>query len=241
MLKIAIVDDDSVFLNQTELILINTLNRRQCDFSLSKYFSAEEFLNDKNNININIAILDIELNDMNGIELSKTLYTLNKKTIMIFLTSHDIFIRKAFGLNVYRFILKNEVADSLPTEINTLIDDLSLSNKELLFKSNNVDYLIESNSIICLLIEGRNICLYTIDTILKLSSTITIKEVYNKLDKSKFVCPNSGAIINLDYIDTINTNTLMLRGLNINVSISRGRFKEINNLLTRNLLYGDMI
>ena len=106
MLKIAIVDDDSVFLNQTELILINTLNRRQCDFSLSKYFSAEEFLNDKNNININIAILDIELNDMNGIELSKTLYTLKKKTI--FQNHYSNFppkkqVNKTFSFTTYSF------------------------------------------------------------------------------------------------------------------------------------------
>lgn len=241
MLNISLVEDESVYLDKVERILISTLNSKQCNFSLSKYHSAEELLNDKNSKYIDLAFLDIQLINMNGIELSKKLYSFNKRIIVVFLTSYDIFARDAFGLNVFRYILKADIDNFLPKVIIELLELLSINRNELTFRSNNIDYLIKIGNIICFTFEGRNIHLHTNDKILKLSPNITIKDIYNKLDPNKFVCPNSGTIINIDYIDFITTISLKLKIINMNISISRGRYKDIYKIFNRNLLNGDIL
>lgn len=55
---------------------------------------------------IHIAILDIELDDINGIELAKRLLNRNPDTLIIFVTHHSEFALDAFDILAFGFIKK---------------------------------------------------------------------------------------------------------------------------------------
>lgn len=55
---------------------------------------------------IDVAFLDIEMREINGIQLAKQLKELSKTTIIIFVTGHDNYALDAFGVSASGYLLK---------------------------------------------------------------------------------------------------------------------------------------
>ena len=54
-----------------------------------------------------ILILDIEMENLDGISVKNNFQSRKKDTIIIFVTSHDEMMNQAFGVNVMGFVTKN--------------------------------------------------------------------------------------------------------------------------------------
>ena len=99
MLKIGIIDDEIHAQQRLEKIIDKVLFRLDIDYKLYKYNNASSFFSD-HNYDLDLLFLDIEMGEENGLNVSKALYEKGIKSIIVFVTSYDGYIKDAFGLNL---------------------------------------------------------------------------------------------------------------------------------------------
>lgn len=241
MLNIALVDDEKLLLDYVESIILESFELSTFSFKLTKYLSINEILKKQKNYEIDIAILDIHLSDGNGIELSKVLYKLNKNIIFIFLTSSEEYMKDAFGLNVYRYILKSEMDNVLPITLKSIIELKIKQNHYFTYMANNKTFKIDYDNIICFEKINRKIYLTTTKDVFILTSQITLKEIDNQLSKHLFIYANSGTIINVEHIHFISKDTIKMNHKSEDIFLSRGKYQAIYDMHTSKLMRGDLL
>lgn len=124
-MNIICVDDEVVILNHIVNLCKSFLNG-----ALIKGFSnAKGAIDEIENQNIDIAILDIDLPDMNGLTLAAKIKELSPETSIIFLTGHPRFATDAFKLHASGYLLKPVDKEELNAEI-----EYALSSKKTLPK-----------------------------------------------------------------------------------------------------------
>lgn len=237
MFNIALVDDEIIFLEKIEK-LISKIDK---NINIYCFKSASEMLKRISYIKIDLAILDINLGDFDGISLSRKLNNIDKKSYIIFLTSTDQYMKNAFGVNVYKYILKSEMDTELIKSIKDIIAIKDCENQTCTFHAGSSIYVVNLEEIICFERINRKIYLYFKEQKIELNSTYTIKCINSNLNSMNFQNPNSGTIVNLKYVQKISKESILLNKIDKVISVSRGRYKQIYNAFTNFLINGDML
>lgn len=118
--KIAITDDHIMVLKGIESMLENT---KEIEV-VGLYHNAEETLKGIDNDTPDVLLLDINLPDINGIDLSKQLLKKHPDLKIIALTSHDdiSFVKRMLKNGVHGYLLKNtdklELVEALKTVLS---------------------------------------------------------------------------------------------------------------------------
>lgn len=238
MLNIAIVEDNDVIRNKVFQVVTNVMFSQEIDYKIFSYCSAECLLDDIKQTSIQLAILDIELPGMDGVALAQAMHKVESSTIVIFLTSHVNFMQKAFGINVFRYVLKSESDLVLPKVLHSAIDFL-LTKKAKAFNIPGGLAHVFLEEILYIEYIGRNPYITTTDgSVIKLSSC-SLKSVFRYLDSSYFMLFNSYLIVNMKYITQLTHANLQLRFTDRVFIISRHKSKKIKNTYQTFLLEGD--
>ena len=129
MLIIA-VDDEKIALEG----LINTIKKAEPTadvYGFNKSCEAIKFMEENPKI-CDIAFLDIEMNYMNGLELSKILKSINCDINIIFTTGHDEYLSDAFKIHASGYIMKPITVDKVRNELIDLRRPLNKTSQKLL-------------------------------------------------------------------------------------------------------------
>lgn len=106
---IGICDDENVIRDKIEKICINETKKYCEDVVIQKYSDGREVLEK----DFDILILDIEMEDVDGIVVKNYFQKRKKDTIIIFVTSHNEMMSQAFGVNVMGFVAKSYLDNQL--------------------------------------------------------------------------------------------------------------------------------
>ncbi len=113
-MKIICVDDENVVLNHT-MFLCGEMAGKPMTFGFTKAGEALEAVREQN---IDIALLDIDMPDMNGLTLAARIKELSPGTSIIFLTGYSHFAADAFKLHASGYLLKPIDREELEAEID---------------------------------------------------------------------------------------------------------------------------
>ena len=214
MIDIAIVDDDIQFLDYiTDKIL--KLNNNIKVFS---YNNPHDFMNDIDRYKY--VLLDIEMPEINGINLSKQLR--DNEISIFFITIHKEMMIKAFGKNVEGFILKENIEDGLSNLIDFI--DKQEEKKYLNLVINHNEIKIDLCNILSINYSLRDIeyCLTTNKRMIQKNTNL--KDIQKLLNKD-FIQISRNCIVNINYVDYIKNGNLYIN--NIKYKISRRRMKNL--------------
>lgn len=189
-MKIAVVDDEKIFCLKIEKMI-----RKEYPLSNIYLFNDGQSYLDSSE-QYDITILDIQMPKIDGIELSKQIK--NKTKMIIFVTSLKERMQDAFGLNVYAFILKEELDIKL---LSILRDAFKTLNNDLLkFSYKTEDFFIYIDDIYYIQIENRKLYLYTKEKEYQMNRQ-TLSEIYGRLNNN-FAYVNQSCFVNLAHIRT---------------------------------------
>jgi len=171
---------------------------------------------------IDLIFLDIEMPEMSGIDLVKSLK--GKMPIIIFMTSGPEYAAQAFDLNVVDFITKPIVPTRFlqaVTKAKELVKGKGFSlepkNDEFIFiRDSNVIKRVKLDDILYLEAKGDNvrICLSTREY----SIHSTMKAVEQKLNPRNFFRVHRSFIVNVSKIDTVDAGMLIIEKYMIPIS-----------------------
>lgn len=214
-----IVEDDDA----SRLILENYISRIDfLELKASLKSGKEGFNFLVNNPDIDILLLDINMPEMTGIELMKSVPTL-PETILI--TTETGYAVEAFDLRALDYLVKPVQFDRFAKSIHRAIDTIYFTKrvgepnedlKEIYVKSNSKFYKLSYNDIYFVEALADYVLVYTENTRYIVYSTM--KAIEEKLKGSTFVRVHRSYIINLRKIQFIEGNTLIINGKHIPIS-----------------------
>ena len=100
---IGICDDEKIMREQVEKIRHKVTDGYDEEILVQTYSDGSAVLDGT----FDILILDIEMEDVDGISVKNIFQNRKRDTIIIFVTSHDEMMSQAFGVNVIGFVTKN--------------------------------------------------------------------------------------------------------------------------------------
>ena len=228
MYHFAIIDDEPIFCNKINHLIDVTLFNTELQYQVTTFNTIKPFLLANHDLFYDLLFLDIEVGEQNGLSLAKTLREQEKKTVIIYVSSHDKYMKNSFGLNIYGYILKQEMSNELPILLKSAINHLT-SVKSITLQTDNGIESFNLQNIMYFEYYERKVYLYTSKekVCIHISSLSKIKERLN----SDFIAPNANFVINMHFIQKISkSGQITLENSKVEFKISYGKVRKLTEV-----------
>lgn len=201
---IGICDDENVIRDKIEKICINETKKYCEDVVIQKYSDGREVMEK----DFDILILDIEMEDVDGIVVKNYFQKRKKDTIIIFVTSHNEMMSQAFGVNVMGFVAKsyldNQLQVMLDGAMKRVMNTVSIEGVD----SRKVCYIQAEHIYNILHLENET----------EVSVRCSSADLEKMLEGVGFIRVHRTYIINMAYVDHIKDKTVLVNKREIPVS-----------------------
>lgn len=107
MLRIAICDDEKIFLKQENELIAKILDESNNEYEIKKYTSGKELLKSKEKIaKYDIVFLDVNMNEIDGLETAKRIRIFNENIFIVFVSAYYSYSLEGYKVNAVRYIIK---------------------------------------------------------------------------------------------------------------------------------------
>lgn len=227
-----ICDDDEVFLNELSEEILKYSKKTKNDLVLKAFSSGKELL-DKQDEEIDVAFLDIDLPEISGFEIAKNVKNLYPNCIIIFCSSHNELVYESFEYEPFWFLCKSDYERKLFAILEKILIKVKEYKKEFVIKFKDKLVKLRYQEIYYVEVEKHKIRLHLEKEILEYRGNLS--DIENEFTKMGFVKINSGCMVNTEYIYRIHKNELILKNGTLLV-ISRSNQKKVKNIFYTYLL-----
>lgn len=224
MLKIIICDDESSSREQLREF-ISHYNQFLPGLEVLEFSSGEEVVKYcKNNLPADIVFLDIELNNLDGIDTAKLIRIYDTKAIIIFVSSHKERVFDAFDCETFNFITKPFSQEKFNYVFEKAIDKYNLQHAYFMISMKNQSINVPIEKIKFFEVCHKHIIFHTYDG--EYEMVTTLGKVMEKLAAYGFLQTHQGYAVNMNLIKRIEgLNIILVDGTK--VMISARRRKEV--------------
>ncbi len=220
-MKIGICEDDGILREEVRVLVEKYYQQYGVEIEIFEYGSGEELIASHNKEEM--FLLDISMDQLDGIQTAEKLRNLGSNSIIIFLTSHKERVFEAFKVQAFQYLIK-PVAE---LELYKVLDDAmtSLKKEEKKFLTINIKQKIIKllyNEIFYVESIGKNIEIHTTDK--SYTTREKISSLEKKLQGNGFFRIHKSYLVNLEHVKQIDSDTAIL-GNDDHVYISRLRHK----------------
>lgn len=205
-MRIAICDDQQEYRNLITKYIKFYFKEHLIELECFEFAGGEELLlSDKK---FDMVFLDIEMNELNGIQTAKELNKRNKYTIIFIVTAYQKYLDDAMDLNVFRYIDKPIKANRLYNGLDKAID--LINNNEITFKSRNDGIItIHKNDIIYVEVNRKTVHVNTVEK--QYIAREKMDFFKNNLTASYFAIPHISYVINFNFVKKFQRDKIQLK------------------------------
>ena len=196
-MKIAICDDQQVFIDR----LKNLITYEEAEIYV--FNSGDKLL--MSDINYDIILLDIEMPGTDGLSVAAKLYQRNRKTLLLFITSHREYSTKGYEFRAFRYVLKSEPDDFIKRNIQDAINEYKNFDFYIIVNYKGKYARILTEQIIYIESYGHTITVHTSDK--DYIGQNKFKDICKLLETHGFIQCHKSYVVNMKYIDTIEKNS----------------------------------
>lgn len=230
MVRVAICDDDGILLEKLSQFVQECYAKNQIFVRVDTFLNGQQLLYEiEDGGRFDLALLDIEMPQMGGMELAEHVKKALPGVLIIFITSHMEYVLDAYELSVFRYIPKRGFENRLQ---HALLDAAAMVEVQLresyVIQSKNRLERIPLRNLLYITHEGKNAVLVTdmtdagSGTGARFHVRKTLQQVYEELGEEEFLFVDRGCIVNLSCIMSIQEDCCVLRdGTRLAVSQSR--------------------
>lgn len=194
---IAICDDEREFIDDIRKHLNQYSSEHGLTFEIYEFCSGADILASK--IVFDIAFLDIEMKDINGIEIGRKLQNENPDLVLIYVTAYNQYLDEALDLGITRFFDKPIDSQRFYEGMDRAVSKVDNTEIKFYLKDDNKGVVtVRCKDIIFVEIQGRKTEIHTKEH--DYLSKDGIKVWKARLNKSYFEIPHNSYIINTNFI-----------------------------------------
>lgn len=213
MIEIAIIDDEALFCQKMKEYILNI--KTGYSYNIDYFTDPRKFIQKKKEYDI--ALIDIDMPYIDGISLSKSLT--NEKTLVIYVTNHIDKMEDAFGINVFKYLLKSKLENKFESIFLDAVNQLSLKDS-IWIKSEGEMIRIRLNDIVYAVYYHRDIYLHTNANTEIIVRRKNLSEFIKMLDDN-FILINRNTVINTSYIISYKKMLVKLEKYDLTFEVSR--------------------
>ena len=240
MKRIVVCDDNTESLKQLKLLLNEYFSDKKDIAEVLYYSSGEKMLDEdalrrknnneeitpvKNQEQIDIAILDVEMKGLNGIQTGYEILKRYPEAVIMITTAFMRYLDDAMDLKVFRYLEKPVDKERLFRAL-----DISLKEKEVIDVPTELGVIRFCKSeIVCIYSNLRKSTILT-DRGSRIKTEMNIKEWLKKIgENNSFASPHYSYIVNLKYVTECTSKLIGLKCKNgeiIKIYPSKRKFSD---------------
>lgn len=208
MLKIAICDDEKIMLKSMQELLESYTDQNGIHFYIDSYLNGHTLI--KNWNQYDIVFLDMNMPGLDGMDVAKVLREDNRDCKIVFVTSSQEMVFKAFEVNAFRYVLK-------PLDQNKLFEVLDAARNECSESDNDTITFevtqkrvvkLATHKILFIEIKDRKTKIHSLKE--SFLSNDTLSQLEKRLNPNMFIKPHASFIVNLEHVKTHTNNEITL-------------------------------
>lgn len=217
-MKILICDDEQQYIDELKIHIENFLQDRVIKFEIHTVNNPKTIVD--NNEIYQLAFLDIQMNELDGISLAKVLKERNNKTVIFFVTSFNDYQDDAMDLRAFRFFEKPFNPQRLYSGLEKAMEYIDESYIDFYIYTNNEQRKILVNDVIYVERGNRQVTLVTTQ------GNYTTRESFDEwsdiLQNSFFYKVHKSFIVNLHYVTSYKYSEIFIQN-NIRIPVASRR------------------
>ena len=227
--KIAVCDDEIIFARKLEKIINKYCTVKQIPFQIDIYQSGKEFIADNiKMMEYQIVFLDINMEEIDGLEAARELRKLCRDTYVIFVTAFINYTLEGYKVDAIRYLLKSDgnfgqsVCESLDAVFEKMqykphIREFSFQQGARRVALEKIVYIESSLHKLTFYVAEEGIVPYTMYE--------TLNHIAAKFS-GDFVRIHQSYLVNLRFVRRIEGNNLLLQD-NLALPVARSKLKEV--------------
>lgn len=219
-MKVAICDDDRENSSQ----LSRWIRKWEPDCEVTCFYTGKQFL--KARQHFDILLLDIQMEEMSGIEVARALRINRKNTILIFVTALKDYMVEAFDVAAFHYLLKpvspekfGQVFHSACREVERLGQ---LGTDQLFFQTRTRNITVQKKEILYVESRKRKVDIHTQRECFTVYATM--KRMEGQLGEDFYRC-HRGYLVNMAFVSEYDVNTIQLQNGEV-VYMAREKYSE---------------
>ena len=220
MLSIAICDDEEYFRITEKQLILKYMAGKNCECMIDMYESGKELLNLREELNqYHIIFLDVNMEEIDGIETAKEIRKITKDVFIVFVTAFITYALEGYKVDAVRYLIKDhESLEKMDYEENEMTFDFqegktTISLENILYIESNLHRLI-------FYMAGEDAVHYTIYT--------KLDDVAESLQNKGFCRIHKSYLVNLKYVESVERYRAVLSN-GKSLAISKARFLDTRN------------
>ena len=225
--KIAICDDESSVIEYVSSIVSNWETKYGHTIILRTFSSAESFLfsyEDENDYDI--LLLDIEMGEMDGVSLAKSIRKKNETVQIVFITGYSEYIAEGYEVAALHYLMKPVKPEKLFEVLNRATEKLEKNERMLTLSLSGEMIRIPLHEIAYIDVNGNYVTLHGKEDY---TAKKTLGEIQKELDERFFKVGRS-SIVNLNMVQRVTkTDCYLSNGTSL--PLPRGAYESLNRAI----------
>ena len=222
---VAICENETVQALLLEKVLEEYAAEQDIHFLVSIFESAEAFLFQyEEEKNVDLILLDIQMNEMDGLTMAEKLRAVHDQVKIIFITGMTEHIGAGYRLEASDYLIKPIKKEQLFAVLKRILASVPQEERYLILSTEEGQVKIAVDSIICAEVSGRELTLTTTTRTHQLRWTM--QELKNQLQDEAFVVPDRSWLVHCGHMERVGKNDILMDN-GILVPVSRRNAKAV--------------
>lgn len=224
-MKIALVDDEQEYLDEMAGLIRDFGAQRCCQVEPVPFSSGESFLTAFKDGGFSAVFMDIYMDDMDGVAAALKMRSMDRRCVLVFLTSSMDFMPDAFSCHAFEYITKPFSPQRIFQVLTDILEVLPPLQKYIEVVSDRKTVQIFLNEIVSVVTDA-----HYLDIALTGGKTLrcrmTMSEFTKRTDGDfRFLPINKGILVNAEYIlELKDSSCIMENGARLPIRV-RNRLK----------------
>lgn len=228
MLNIAICDDNKQLTGELDMIIYEQCKQKYIDSDISVFFDGKQLVDDiYSNAKYDIIFLDIEMKEQDGISTAKSIRQIDNNVLIIYVTSHEQYMKDVFEVRPFRFLVKPVNLLQIGTVLEEAYLEIMKNEYYYHFCYQRTKYKIPLKDILYFESNKRKINIKTRTETFEFYGKLNDVEEELKCGKGRFLRVHQSYLVNYSYIMGISYECVLMSNHDT-IPISEERRRKIS-------------
>ena len=228
MINVAICDDVIATTGKIETMLQNIAKRNFIPIDTDVFWEGGHLVASVEMGNsFDIIFLDIEMGQEDGITVARRIRKIDKKVLIVYVTSHENYMMESFEIRPFRFLIKPVSEEQMENCFQAAYEDISSTDSYFRYSYQRISHKIPIGEILYFESNRRKVKIVTEKENFELYGKLN--DIEKSLERSKvaFLRVHQSFLVNYKHVEELGYDFVVLNN-GKRISISEDRRKNIS-------------
>ncbi len=204
-MRVAICDDERENCSRLKSLI---KKRHSCEVKC--FYTGKQFLEAREHFDI--LILDIQMEEMSGIEVAKALRIKQENTVLIFVTALKEYVSEAFDVAAFHYLLKPVPAEKFNRVFENACREVerqeAFNGEQLFFQTKSRSFTVRKKDILYVESSKRKVDIHALQE--RFTVYATMRHMEEQLGGDFYRC-HRGYLVNMAYVKEYGTDGIRLK------------------------------